>query len=106
MILPELPEKFSQKWKKENEGGSIFIPSKKDLWFDKVESRDLPDLLLIGPDYVKMVLYKSLGVPARSDIPDHVYLAWDEYRHALIRGIRKKFISPKEIKERLLKKKK
>jgi len=99
-----IARKFSQKWKEENRGKYFFIPSSKDLWFEKIEGNELVDLLMIGPDYVKMVLHKNLGVPERSAFPEHVYLAWEDYRHSMIRGFRKKFVSPKEIKQQLKKK--
>jgi hypothetical protein len=91
---------FYQVWKIKNQGLFSFIPSKRDLWFEKVNNADLPGLLNINEDYVKMALHKRIGEPLESQFPSHVYIAWDEYRHALVRGLRKRFISPKEIKSR------
>jgi hypothetical protein len=97
---------FSKIWKNKNKGLSSFVPSKRDLWFEKVNNADLPEILNINQEYVKMVLHKILGVPSVSQFPAHVFIAWEEYRHALIRGLRKRFISPQEIKQRFEKRKK
>jgi len=97
---------FYQIWKNKNQGTFSFIPSKRDFWFEKVSNTDLPELLNINEDYVKMVLHKKIGNPLATQFPAHVYIAWDEYRHALVRGLRKRFISPQEIKKRYEKREK
>lgn len=91
---------FYQIWEKKNKDLFSFIPSKRDLWFEKVNNADLPGLLRINEDYVKMVLHKKIGEPLATQFPAHVFIAWDEYRHALVRGLRKRFITPQEIKKR------
>ena len=98
--------KFSQIWLNQNKGKYSFIPSRRDIWFEKVDSAELLNILNINPDYVKMALHKNLGEPAETEFPKHVYLAWDEYRHGLVRGLRKRFIDPKEVKQRLEKRNK
>jgi len=98
--------KFSQIWRNQNKGKYSFIPSKRDIWFEKVDSTELIKILNINPSYVKMALHKNLGEPARSEFSKYVYLAWEEYRHNLVVGLRKKFIKPKEVEQRLLKKQK
>ena len=97
---------FSKIWKNKNQQSFSFIPSTRDLWFEKVNNADLPELLKINQEYVKMALHKNLGEPSESQFPTIVYIAWDEYRHALVRGLRKRFISPQEIKKRFEKRKK
>ena len=52
-----------------------------------------------------MALHKNIGKPERSKFPNHVFLAWEDYRHNLVIGIRKKFVDPKEIKLKLKNKK-
>jgi len=98
-------KKFSKRWTDQNKDKQIFIPSKKDIWFERVNSADLLKILNINADYVKIALHKNLGKPERSKFPQHKYIAWDEYRHGLVRGIRKRFIDPKEVRERLEKRK-
>ena len=88
---------------KKRTGGIILYRSKRDLWFEKVNIADLPGLLEINEDYVKMVLDKKIGDPLASQFPAHVFIAWDEYRHALVRGLRKRFITPQEIKKKISK---
>ena len=98
--------KFSQTWLNQNKGKYSFIPSNSDIWFEKVDSGELLKILNINPGYVKMALHKNLGEPAKTEFPKYMYLAWDEYRHSLVRGLRKRFIDPKEVKQRLEKRKK
>jgi len=98
-------KKFSKRWTDHNKGKYIFIPTIKDIWFEKVNSEDLLKILNINSDYVKMALHKNLGKPERSKFSRYKYIAWDEYRHGLVRGLRKRFIDPKEVRERLEKRK-
>jgi len=96
--------RFAQKWQNKTKGTTAFIPSKRDIWFNRVEQDNIIDLLNINADYVKMALHKNTGIPPTQDFREHEFIAWEEYRHSLVRGLRKRFIEPKEIKERLKKK--
>lgn len=98
-------KKLSKRWTDQNKGKYLFIPTKKDVWFEKVNSEDLLKILNINSDYVKMALHKKLGKPERSKFSKYKYIAWDKYRHGLVRGLRKRFIDPKEVRERLEKRK-
>ena len=104
--VKDVYKKFTKRWGDQNRGKFIFIPTKRDIWFEKVNSSDLPKILNIDADYVKIALHKNLGKPERSNFPEHKYIAWDEYRHGLIRGLRKKFIDPREVQKRLEQKRK
>lgn len=92
---------FSQRWNEANKGISYFIPSQRDLWFEKIEGPQLIDVLHINDDYVKMTLHKKTGEPKASEFPQHVYLAWEDYRHNLVTGMRKKMPDPKKMEEKL-----
>jgi len=95
---------FVKKWRGKTKNSSSFIPSKRDIWFDKIEQDKIIELLNINSKYVKIALHKNMGMPPKQDFNEYEYIAWDEYRHGLISGMRKRFIEPKDIKERLQKK--
>ncbi len=88
---------FSQKWMEANKGIYFYIPSQRDLWFEKVEGSQLIDVLNINTDFIRMTLHKKTGEPKANEFPQPIYLAWEAYRHGLITGMRKKKPNPKVI---------
>jgi hypothetical protein len=96
-------KRFLTQWQSIVEKKEFFIPSKHDLWFEKVQGSDLISLLCLEPEYVKMVMHKNIGDPKTNEFPKHVYVAWEQHRNNLLTGIRKKFESPKQVQMKLQK---
>ena len=89
------------KWHQENDTKKFWLPTINDLWYEVFSGKDIPKLLHFDSEYVKIALNKLNGYPSQEEYAPHVYLAWEEYRHRLLVGIRSNTPNPKIIKERL-----
>ena len=84
----QVHQRFVQAWKTEQAGKRLFLPSARDFWFRSLEVADLPELLHIGTDYVRVALHHAIGWPPREAFHPVDYGVWEEYRHRLLIGIR------------------
>jgi hypothetical protein len=91
---------FAERWKSEWGARRIFLPTRRDLWFNRIGAAELVDLLHIEPDYIKMALHKNTGEPQAQDFHPVDYLLWEEYRHRLLTGLRSRLPDPREAKLR------
>lgn len=88
-------------WKKLYQGEKLLIASPKDFWFETVQKSDLPDLLFLSPDYLKVAAEIGLGKQASKEVQPHIFIAWEEYRYNLLRGRRSILKDPQVIKRKM-----
>ena len=94
----QVHEQFVQRWKAEQAGRRLFLPSAKDFWFGSLNVAELPELLHIGTDYIRVTLYKATRWPPREAFHPVDYEVWEEYRHRLLIGVRIKLPNIEQLK--------
>lgn len=88
------------KWHQENDAKKFWLPTINDLWYEVFTGKDIPKLLHFDIEYVKIALNKLNGYPPQEEFVPQVYLAWEEYHHRLLIGIRSYIPDPKKLKKK------
>jgi hypothetical protein len=105
-VLGEKPDpgrvlnQLKQRWKAEQGDRRLFLPSRIDLWFGFIDTAELIELLHIGQDYVQLALHMHTGWPERKAFHPVDYQVWEEYRHRLLIGVRRKLPDIQQLKAR------
>ena len=81
-------KQFVKKWNELMGNRRFVVPSKSDLWYERVMGDELINVLHIKPEYVYLVLKQDKT--ADSNDLKKKYRAWQEYRHNLRVGLRRK----------------
>jgi len=92
--LQSLFQAFSKLWKDSPERERFFFPSRNDLWFFMVDSRDLVEILNLKKEYLHVVLTKAQLLNPAETLPKQTYRAWELYRHQLLTGVRAHHMEP------------
>jgi hypothetical protein len=90
----EIQADLLARWQEQEAGKRVLIPSRTDLWVGFIDLGDMPALLHIRPEYVKMALHKLVGKPGHRAFSPIAYRVWSEYRHRLMTGLRSRVKDP------------
>lgn len=100
---------FSEAWLKLYTGVNFIVPSASDLWFEKINAKDVLSLFFIDKPFVKMVLHENTGSPSIKVFSPEEYRVWLDYVHNMRRGLRFDLKNPydeiERIKSKVLKEK-
>lgn len=92
--VQHLFEAFNERWKRSSTHKKLFLPTRNDLWFYRVDSAELVENLKLQKEFLCVVLSKAGFLETPGTLSKQTYRVWELYRHQLLMGMRAHHLEP------------